>query len=595
MREQTKVVRRFRYRDILFFWKFVSPLWRLGLASLLLTVLSTALGSVLPLSVKVVVDYIIMKKDVTGIGAFFSSHHLALLADPAMHVIASLNLMVITILIIGALIGFIGVIEKLISQRFQQEITFNAQTTLFEHVLRFPLSIIKEKQVGYLMSRVSGDVGMLQFFFSRALPQLITNLFYCLFGFMILFALDRTTFLVLLGILPLLFMVNYFFASKARAVSYREMERNAEVSRDMQEVFAGAEVVKSYVAEKSAAEKVSGRLRELFSTRLHSTLLSTVSGSLTQTAKLVVTLTIVVLGVHGIERGAMTIGDLTTALAYVVSLSGKLTGISSTVLSFQSVFASMGRLMELFETVPENELHNSSSQVKPVDIKGSIEFSGASFSYNADKTVLDGISCIAHPGETIAIMGESGAGKTTLVNLLLKFHRPTSGTISIDGYDLQQIDTSWWRKHVGIVSQDVFLFNDTIEHNIKYGCPEAGSDEVVRAAKNAHVHDDIMMLPQGYKTKVGERGWSFSLGQRQRISIARAFLKDPAILILDEPSSALDSETEALLWESLEQLAKNRTTFIISHRISVAGIADRVFRLDQGKIRELDACVSGDR
>ncbi|MEI7825670.1 MAG: ABC transporter ATP-binding protein [Chlorobiaceae bacterium] len=588
MRGKGRAEQGFRYGDILFFWKFVKPLWRLGLASLLLTVLSTALGSVLPLSVKVVVDCIIMKKGVTGIGVFFSSHHLAFLAGPAMHLAGSLNVMVITILIVGALIGLIGVIEKLISQRFQQEITFNAQTTLFEHVLRFPLSIIKEKQVGYLMSRVSGDVGMLQFFFSRALPQLMTNVFYCLFGFMILFALDRTIFLVLLWILPALFVVNYFFASRARAVSYREMERSAEVSRDMQEVISGAEVVKSSVAEKSAAEKVSGRLRELFSIRLYSTLLTTVSGSLTQTAKLVVTLIIVVLGVHGIERGAMTIGDLTTALAYVVSLSGKLTGISSTVLSFQSVFASMGRLMELFETVPENDVHADLSLVRPVEIKGTVEFSGVSFSYNTDKTVLDGISCIAHPGETIAIMGESGAGKTTLVNLLLKFHRPSSGTISIDGYDLQLLDTSWWRMHVGIVSQDVFLFNDTIENNIKYGSPEAGSDDVVRAAKLAHIHDDIMLLPQRYETKVGERGGAFSLGQRQRISIARAFLKDPAILILDEPSSALDSATEALLWESLGELAKNRTTFIISHRLSVAGIADRVFRLDGRKIRELD-------
>ena len=185
---------RFRYQDILFFWKFVRPLWRLELASLLLTVLSTALGSVLPLSVKVVVDFIIMKKGVTGIGDFFSSHHLAFLADPAMHLACSLNFMVTAILIVGVLIGLIGVIEKLISQRFQQEIPFNAQTKLFEHLLRFPLSIIKEKQVGYLMSRVSGDVGMLQFFFSRAFPQLMTNVFYCLFGFIILLPLTKRFF-----------------------------------------------------------------------------------------------------------------------------------------------------------------------------------------------------------------------------------------------------------------------------------------------------------------------------------------------------------------------------------------------------------------
>jgi len=239
--------------------------------------------------------------------------------------------------------------------------------------------------------------------------------------------------------------------------------------------------------------------------------------------------------------------------------------------------------------VPENDLYDELSHVKPLEINGAIEFSCVSFSYNADKTILDEISFTAHPGEIIAFTGESGAGKTTLVNLLLKFHHPSSGRISIDGYDLQQIDTSWLRNQVGIVSQDVFLFNDTIENNIKYGSPEAGSDEVVKAAKLAHIHDDIVLLPQGYETKVGERGRSFSLGQRQRISIARAFLKSPTVIVLDEPSSALDAATEAMLWESLGQLAKNRTTFIISHRMSVARIADRVFMLDQGKIRELDA------
>ncbi len=258
----------FRYRDILFFLQFVKPLWKLGLISLMLTIVSTALGSLLPLSSKFFIDYVIMKQNFHNVETFLNSHHLGAFVAPVTHLLGSVNLMVAAILIIGLIIGLIGIIERIMTLRFQQEITFNTQTALFDHVLRFPLSFLKEKQVGYLMSRVSSDVGFLQHFFSSAVPQLATNIFYLLFGFIILFALNNKLSLALSAILPVLVFINYFFAARARAVSYREMERQAHVSKDMQEVFSGAEVIKAYVSEKREVEKVSGRIRTLFSTRL---------------------------------------------------------------------------------------------------------------------------------------------------------------------------------------------------------------------------------------------------------------------------------------------------------------------------------------
>ena len=577
----------FRYRDILFFVEFVKPLWKLGLISLMLTVVSTALGSLLPLSSKVFIDFIIMKKGLQDVEAFLRSHNLDLVVTPITHLLGSLNLMVVAILIIGMVIGLIGIIERILTLKFQQEITFNTQTALFDHVLRFPLSFLKEKQVGYLMSRVSGDVSLLRFFFSNAIPQLATNTFYCIFGFIILFTLNNALSFALLALLPVLLFINYFFAARVRTISYREMERQAQVSKDMQEVISGAEVIKAFVSEKREVEKVSGKLRSLFSTRLKSTLLTSMSGSLTQAIKLVCILIVVLLGVHEIQKGAMTIGDLTAFIAYVVYLSGRLIGMSSTFMMLQTVFASMDRLIEMFNTVPEfGGDERSRHLVRPDRVMGKIEFSDVSFSYNNEKPVLRNITFTVRPGQVVALTGASGAGKTTLVNLLLKFYRSRSGVIYLDNCDLGQIDTQWLRKQIGVVSQEVFLFNDTVENNIKYGRPSARMEDVITAAKNANIHDYIESLEVGYNTIVGERGVKLSAGQRQRISIARAFLKDPPILIFDEPSSALDPNTEAVLKDSLRRLTENRTTFIISHRMSMTDVATRIFELKGGKTTE---------
>jgi len=578
----------FRYRDVLFFLRFVKPLWKLGLICLILTVVSTALASLLPLSSKVFIDYVIMNRGFQDVEIFLRSHYLGAFVAPVTHFLGSANLVVLTILIVGLIIGVIGIIGRILTLKFQQEITFNTQTSLFDHVLRFPLSFLKEKQVGYLMSRVSSDVSLLQHFFSTSIPTLATNLFSCFFGFLILFTLNNRLSLVLLAILPALVLINYFFAARVRAISYTAMEHNAQVSQDMQEILSGVEVIKTYVSEKREVEKVSGKIRSLFSTRIKTTLLTSVSGSLTQVSKLACTLIIALLGVYEIKKGAMTIGDFTAFIAYVFYISSRLTGMSSTFLMIQTTFSSMERLMEMFNTVPEFGNDKSTRHlVKPEKVIGEIRFEDVSFSYEKDKPVLKNITFTVHPGEVIALTGESGAGKTTLVNLLLKFYRPQSGLIYLDNCKLEKIDTQWLRKEIGIVSQDVFLFNDTVENNIKYGRPAASMEEVFTAAKNAGIDDFIKTLEDGYNTMVGERGVKLSMGQKQRISIARAFLKDPAILIFDEPSSALDKETEKILKESLSRLTKNRTTFIISHRVSMIDGANRLFELKEGE------CSSG--
>jgi subfamily B ATP-binding cassette protein MsbA len=292
-------------------------------------------------------------------------------------------------------------------------------------------------------------------------------------------------------------------------------------------------------------------------------------------------------GAKEILKGSMTVGDYVAFTSYVIYLSSSINNLSMFHITLQPIFASMGRLMEIFRLVPEfKKEEKSKSLVKLDKVTGEIKFENVSFSYEEGQPVLKNISFTAHTGEIIALVGPSGSGKTTLINLVLKFYIPQSGSIYLDGHDLKEIDTKWLREQIGVVSQDVFLFNDTIEKNIKYGNPHATREEVISTAKKANIHDDVEMLANKYETEIGERGTRLSAGQRQRISIARAFLKNPPILIFDEPTSALDVDTESLIKDSLKKLTGNRTTFIIAHRLSTIDIAHKILVIEKGRIVE---------
>jgi subfamily B ATP-binding cassette protein MsbA len=579
---------RFKLKDLAFFFQFVKPVWKLGALSLILAILISGVRAVIPMSGKVLIDFVIMKTGFDWISGILSPLGLGAYTSTLIDLFSSINFIVAVLFVVGIVYALLQIIQGYLTTKYQQELTYNLQTSLFDHVLRFPLSFFKNKQTGYVMSRISDDVDTLQYLFSSAITQFVSGVFFLIFGLGILLTLDITLVIIMACMLPVYLLLRLVFFERIRSLSYKERERHAELSQDMQEVLSGVEIVKTHATEERELEKVSGRLRNVIQVRLVNTILSSVSSSIMSGVQFVMLLLVMWVGVHEIQSGAMTVGDFVTFVAYVLFLTGAVNSLFYTYLSFQPLFASLDRLKEMFSVVPEFEKRGESKGLlMPDKVVGDVKFDNVSFAYNVDEPILKNISFQVRPGETVALVGPSGVGKTTLINLLLKLYIPQSGAIYLDGNDLNSLDHAWLRKQVGVVSQDIFLFNDTIENNIKYGKIDAGHEEVVEAAKKAQIHDFIMHLPNGYDTVIGERGAKMSLGQRQRISIARAFLKDSPLIILDEPTSAIDTETEGSIKESLRNLVKGRTTFIISHRMSLTDIADKIVVIEDGDIARI--------
>ncbi|MBN2199967.1 MAG: ABC transporter ATP-binding protein [Candidatus Aminicenantes bacterium] len=578
----------FKLKDMLFYVRFVKPFWKPALAGFLLMLVSAGISSISPLGGKVLIDNVLQKKDAADILSILSSLGLQGLSPFVEKILGSLNLVVIAGLVIGLLMGILSILQSVVNFHFNTGVTFKVQTELFDRILRYPLSIFKEKQTGYLMSRLTGDVSAVQSFFSQYLFQFARTLLTPIFSFFILFHLNRRMTFLVLAIVPVNVLINYLVMVRTRSLSYRQMEKNADISGDIQQALAGIEVVKSYGAEDREKTKVSGKMREVIELQLQGLLLSSFAGYVLQALNLGSRLLITWLCGREVLRGAMSIGDLTSFTLYSLQLTGQLGGIFNQVLSLQYLFLSMGRLHEMFSIAPEiSERGQSAGLLSPPGIHGRLQFRNVGFAYPNGPPVLKNVSLDIRPGEKIAVMGASGIGKTTLISLVLKFYRPQRGKIVLDGRDLERLDTEWLRSRTAIVSQETFLFNDTLENNIKYGRPDAGFAEVEDAARKAQIHEDILRMERGYHTPVGERGARLSIGQKQRISLARAFLKNPAILILDEPTSALDRRTEKSLGEALRLITRGRTTILITHRLPLLDIADRVFEFKAKGLTEV--------
>jgi subfamily B ATP-binding cassette protein MsbA len=576
LRQPAKADGDLRFADLAFFLRFARPIRRAGVLALVATVLVSAEKTVLPLSLKVFVDNILLG-GTPAPGALLTG---------AGGVLSSLNTLVVALLVLGLLTGATDLVRNYWTARFREGYAFNLQTALFEHVLGFPLSYFKSQQTGYIMSRLSDDVQILQYTVSQYLPQIIANALYVAFTLVILGALNLRLTLVVLAFIPLYLLVNAVFVRRIRAATHRERERQAYVSRDLQEVISGIDTVKSHAAEDREVHRVSGTLRNMVDARIRNTMLSAFSEYFRIGTMSLMLIAVIWFGGNEVLAGAMTVGDFVAFAVYIMTFAPTVNTFFAFPVVMQPALTSAARLRELFAMQGEPGALAGAGGIVPGTVQGRIEFSGVWFGYSEDAPVLRDARFVIRPGEAVAVVGRTGAGKTTLINLILRAFAPKKGTITLDWRDLSTLDPRWLRRQISIVSQDLFLFHTTIEENIRYSRPDATIEEVVEAAQKAQIHDDILRLPDGYRTVVGERGTRLSVGQRQRIAIARAFLKDAPILILDEPTSALDLQTEDLIGQTLRALVRDRTTILISHRPSLLELADRVLAIEDGQVRE---------
>jgi ABC-type multidrug transport system, ATPase and permease components len=574
-----------RHRDLLFFASYLRPVAGLGALSLTLLLVATALRAVVPLSGKILVDNILLGSGPESLEASLQALHLGFLAPLADLAAGSVTGLVAALCGVMIAIGTIGFVQRYVAIRFQQELSFRLHTSLFDHVLRFPLSYFKKHHTGYIMARVSDDVDAVQALFAQLTFQVFTNAALLVISLAILFMLNPGLTIVIAGLCPVYALANLLFRKRVYAKAYTEREATADVKRGLQEVIAGIDLVKSFSSEDREVERFSGRLRNVFDLRLQQSILQTASGSSVSGLYFLGSLVVLWFGAEQVLHGSMTMGDFVAFFAYASMISGVAIALFTLPAAIQPTIASANRVRELFSMAPEDGVGCDQSALRRLpEVNGRLAFSDVSFSYDSQKPVLRDVSFTANPGEMIAIRGLSGGGKTTLINLVLGYYAPQSGKITLDGTSLAALDLRWLRSNIAAVAQETFLFNDTVGNNIRYGNPGASHAEVVRAAKLAHIHDAISRLPAGYDTIVGERGAYLSEGQRQRIAIARAFLKDAPVLILDEPTSALDEETEVRICGSLRLLARGRTTIITSHRTPLLATADRVYHLEEGRL-----------
>jgi ABC-type multidrug transport system fused ATPase/permease subunit len=399
-------------------------------------------------------------------------------------------------------------------------------------------------------------------------------------GVIMLFYLEWHLAIVALIILPGLVWWARFFSKRTRALSHQSMELSANVSKRMQESLSSTSLIKAYAAEDRAVESVMSQVRANFQLALEQTAVGTVAGVSLSVLYKIFSAIIMVAGALLVIFNRWTLGSLTAFQSYVGYVYGPAQFFANLNLQFQGARASLERVSAIYDTIPEE----TGVGIPLEHLSGEVEFRDVCFSYGSNEPVLQNISFSAQPRQHIAIVGPSGVGKTTLISLLLRFYKPTSGEVYFDNHPASDYELSSLRQRIGYVSQGTLLLSGTILENLVYGNPGATQEQVELASNAAGIHDFIASLPEAYATQVGEKGVRLSEGQKQRLAIARALIKEPDILILDEPTSALDSIVEHSIFEALPALVQDKTLFIVAHRLSTIQDSDSILVLNENRL-----------
>jgi ATP-binding cassette subfamily B protein len=465
-----------------------------------------------------------------------------------------------------------------------QRSMFRLRRSVEDKLNRLPLSYIDGQPRGDLLSRVTNDIDNLAQSLQQTVSQILTSTLTLIAVTVMMFTISPLLALVALVTVPLSLWLMKYIAGRARPRFMAQWRHTGALNAQVEEVFAGHAIVKSFGRQREAEERFRATNDELHDASLRAQFTS----GLIQPAMMfmgnIQYLLIAVVGGLQISSGAATVGDIQALIQYARQFSQPLTHLASMASTFQSGIASLERVLELIDA-PEQSVEPPATVDAP-PVAGRIVFDRVSFSYSPDKPLIEDLSVVAEPGQTVAIVGPTGAGKTTLVNLIMRFYELRSGSISVDGRDIATMPRDELRSKIGMVLQDTWLFGGTIRDNLAYGNPRASEAEILEAARATYVDRFVHSLPHGYDTVINEEGDNISAGEKQLLTIARAFLADPAILILDEATSSVDTRTEVLIQRAMTKLRARCTSFVIAHRLSTIRGADVILVMEDGRIVE---------
>jgi ATP-binding cassette subfamily B protein len=459
------------------------------------------------------------------------------------------------------------------------------RSELFDHYQKLSFRFYDDQRTGQLMSRITNDLFSLAEFYHHAPEDYLIYTVKFIGAFIVLMNINVQLTVAVFLFLPVLAIFSLFFTKRLNRAFKRGWERIADVNAQVEDTLAGIRVVKSFVNEAAEKKKFAYENNRFLESRKSIYLNESFIWQGVDTITKLITVTVIVYGGANIVNARLDLADLITFLLYIGNFIEPIQKLTHMTEQFQEGITGFNRFMEILEIEPE--IQDSSNAIELEHVEGNVEFRNVGFRYRDDHAhVLKNIDLQVNAGETIAIVGSSGVGKTTLCSLIPRFYEVSVGEILLDGINIKHITLCSLRRNIGVVQQDVYLFAGTVLENIRYGKPNAGQAEIIEAAKQANAHDFIMALPKEYDTDIGQRGVKLSGGQKQRMSIARVFLKDPPVLIFDEATSSLDTESERVVQDSLEELARGRTTFVIAHRLSTIRNAGRILVLTDRGIEE---------
>ncbi len=549
--------------------KFVKPYRYRIIATIIVGIIKFGIPMLIPLLIKYAIDGVINNHSLTNQEKFS-------------HLGVAIGIALFIFLIVRPPIEFI---RQYLAQWTSNKILYDIRKQLYNHLQALSARFYANNQVGQVISRVINDVEQTKDFILTGLMNIWLDCITIIIALSIMFFLDVKLTFAAIFIFPFYILTVYFFFGRLRKLTRVRSQALAEVQGFLHERVQGMSVIKSFAIEDNEAKNFDNHNKNFLQRAFQHTRWNAYSFAAINTVTDLGPIIVIGVGSYLAITGSITVGTLAAFVGYLEQLFGPLRRLVSSFTTLTQSFASMDRVFQLMDE--DYDIKNGIG-AQPIKIsEGQIDLKHVSFKYNEnEKEVLHDINLTINKGETVAFVGMSGGGKSTLINLIPRFYDVTQGEILIDHHNVKDFLTGSLRNQIGLVQQDNILFSDTVKENILLGRPDATDDEVVEAAKMANAHDFISNLPNGYDTEVGERGVKLSGGQKQRLSIARIFLNNPPVLILDEATSALDLESEAIIQEALDVLSKDRTTLIVAHRLSTITHADRLVVMENGRIVE---------